>query len=126
VGRGHPLEEFRERLRDPDPAVRAYYLGKLMRQAKPDDVFTFPWTLSGGAALAGFHTAHRETRDLDLFWQRSRELGDAVRTVFLLDGVQGSTRTTATGRANIRSSAILSTRPRVKGPTGAWAGAESE
>jgi hypothetical protein len=39
-----------------------------------------PWTLSGGAALAGFHTAHRETRDLDLFWQRSRELGDAVRT----------------------------------------------
>jgi hypothetical protein len=35
-----------------------------------------PWTLSGGAALAGFHTAHRETRDLDLFWQRSRELGD--------------------------------------------------
>lgn len=40
-----------------------------------------PWTLSGGAALAGFHTAHRETRDLDLFWQRSRELGDAVKTV---------------------------------------------
>lgn len=35
------VEEFRERLRDPDPAVRAYYLGKLMRQAKPDDVFTF-------------------------------------------------------------------------------------
>lgn len=27
-----------------------------------------PWTLTGGAALAGFHTAHRETRDLDLFW----------------------------------------------------------
>jgi hypothetical protein len=40
-----------------------------------------PWTLSGGAALAGFHTAHRETRDLDLFWQRSRELGDVARTV---------------------------------------------
>ena len=35
------VEEFRERLRDPDPAVRAYYVGKLMRQAKPDDVFTF-------------------------------------------------------------------------------------
>src|SRR5688500_13869053 len=29
------VEQFRERLRDPDPAVRAYYLGKLMRQAKP-------------------------------------------------------------------------------------------
>jgi hypothetical protein len=28
-------------LRDSDPEVRAYYLGKLMRQAKPDDVLTF-------------------------------------------------------------------------------------
>jgi hypothetical protein len=35
------LDQFRARLRDPDPAVRAYFLGKLMRQAKPDDVFTF-------------------------------------------------------------------------------------
>lgn len=35
------LDQFRERLRDPDPAVRGYFLGKLMRQAKPDDVFTF-------------------------------------------------------------------------------------
>ena len=35
------LDEFRERLADPDPDVRAYHLGKLMRQAKPDDVFTF-------------------------------------------------------------------------------------
>ena len=32
------LDEFRRRLADPDPAVRAYMLGKLMRQAKPDDV----------------------------------------------------------------------------------------
>lgn len=32
---------FRSRLADPDPEVRAHYLGKLMRQAKPDDVFTF-------------------------------------------------------------------------------------
>jgi hypothetical protein len=36
-----------------------------------------PWTLSGGAALVGFHTRHRETRDLDLFWQARRELGNA-------------------------------------------------
>jgi hypothetical protein len=34
------LAEFRERLRDPDSGVRAYLLGKLMRQAKPDDVLT--------------------------------------------------------------------------------------
>ena len=35
------LEAFEERLRDPDVEVRAYLLGKLMRQAKPDDVFGF-------------------------------------------------------------------------------------
>ncbi len=31
------LEEFRERLRSPDAAVRLHFLGKLLRQAKPDD-----------------------------------------------------------------------------------------
>jgi len=30
-----------------------------------------PWRLSGGGALAGFYTQHRETRDLDLFWRTS-------------------------------------------------------
>jgi hypothetical protein len=35
------LEEFKRGLNDPDPEVRAYLMGKLMRQAKPDDVFTF-------------------------------------------------------------------------------------
>lgn len=35
------VDEFRERLRDPNPDVRAYFIAKLMRQAKPDDVFTF-------------------------------------------------------------------------------------
>jgi len=35
------LADFRSRLEDPDADVRAYFTGKLMRQAKPDDVFTF-------------------------------------------------------------------------------------
>ena len=35
------LDQFRESLRHGDPRVRAYFLGKLMRQAKPDDVFSF-------------------------------------------------------------------------------------
>jgi hypothetical protein len=35
------LDEFKRRLEDPDPEVRAYLVGKLMRQAKPDDVFLF-------------------------------------------------------------------------------------
>jgi len=34
------------------------------------------WVLTGGAALAGFHTAHRTTRDLDVFWRARSELGD--------------------------------------------------
>jgi hypothetical protein len=35
------LDRFRELLRDGGEEQRAYLLGKLMRQAKPDDVFTF-------------------------------------------------------------------------------------
>jgi len=47
---GHPyflwdsemtLDEFRCELKDPNSEVRAYLVGKLMRQAKPADVFTF-------------------------------------------------------------------------------------
>ena len=35
------LEEFRTGLRDPDPEVRAYLAGKLMRQARVGDVDRF-------------------------------------------------------------------------------------
>jgi hypothetical protein len=35
------LEQFRAGLASSDPAVRAYLVGKLMRQAKPDDAFQF-------------------------------------------------------------------------------------
>ena len=35
------LAQLNERLCDPNPEVRAYFLAKLMRQAKPDDVFQF-------------------------------------------------------------------------------------
>jgi hypothetical protein len=35
------LDQFRAGLLDPDPDVRAYLVAKLMRQAKPDDVFQF-------------------------------------------------------------------------------------
>jgi hypothetical protein len=42
------LDQFKRGLEDPDPEVRAYLVGKLMRQAKPDDVFLFvtPRTIS--------------------------------------------------------------------------------
>jgi Nucleotidyl transferase AbiEii toxin, Type IV TA system len=35
------LDQFRTGLHDADPDAKAYLIGKLMRQAKPDDVFTF-------------------------------------------------------------------------------------
>lgn len=35
------LDRFQGALRDHEPTVRAYWIGKLMRQAKPDDVFQF-------------------------------------------------------------------------------------
>jgi hypothetical protein len=35
------LAQFERALQDPDPEARAYLIGKLMRQAKPDDVFLF-------------------------------------------------------------------------------------
>ncbi len=35
------VNQFQAGLRDPDPDVRAYLVAKLMRQAKPDDVFLF-------------------------------------------------------------------------------------
>ena len=35
------LAEFQRRLREEGDDGRAYLVGKLMRQAKPDDVFTF-------------------------------------------------------------------------------------
>jgi hypothetical protein len=37
--------------------------------------FDPPWKLSGGAALAAAHTRHRETRDIDLFWENTHQLG---------------------------------------------------
>jgi hypothetical protein len=36
------------------------------------------WTLTGGAALVGFYTRHRLTRDLDLFFHHQRSLGSIV------------------------------------------------
>lgn len=37
------------------------------------------WTLSGGAALVGFHLHHRTTRDLDLFWHDTNAIEEARR-----------------------------------------------
>lgn len=39
------------------------------------------WTLTGGAALAGFHLGHRVTRDLDLIWHGARSISAMRREV---------------------------------------------
>ena len=40
-----------------------------------------PWILTGGAALAGFYTHHRSTRDLDLRWPERSSLVEVSRSV---------------------------------------------
>jgi hypothetical protein len=57
------LAEFESRLRDADVEVRAYYLGKLMRQAKPDDVFTFVTLADLIAALPAVERYLGKSRD---------------------------------------------------------------
>ena len=66
------------------------------------------WTLTGGAALAGFHLGHRTTRDLDLFWQGRASLGDLadeVTGVLNAAGftVRGVRRTPAFARLHVES-----------------------
>ena len=66
------------------------------------------WTLTGGAALAGFHLGHRTTRDLDLFWQGHDELGDLAAEVTRTLGATGFTvrglrRTPAFARLHVES-----------------------
>lgn len=50
---------------DTDPEVRGYFLGKLMRQAKPDDVFTFVTLGKPGEQLDAVDRCLGRTR---LFW----------------------------------------------------------
>ena len=64
-----------------------------------------PWTLTGGGALVGFHLAHRETRDLDLFWRERGELGELVTDalgVLRADGLEAQVLRTAPAFAELR------------------------
>lgn len=57
-----------------------------------------PWTLTGGAALVGFHLKHRVTRDLDLFWHDLDQLGSLpaeVRSRLASQGLEVSQIQTA-------------------------------
>lgn len=66
------------------------------------------WTLTGGAALAGFHLGHRTTRYLDLFWQGHDALGELAGEVTRALGATGFTvrgvrRTPAFARLHVES-----------------------
>ena len=66
-----------------------------------------PWTLTGGGALAGFHTKHRETRDLDVFFHGQQSLGeivtDAIRTLQVAGLAAVPLRSSATfGQLSVR------------------------
>ena len=60
------LVEFQRRLREENDEGRAYLIGKLMRQAKPDDVFTF---VSVAEIVAAWPKARRYLGDSLAFWR---------------------------------------------------------
>jgi len=66
-----------------------------------------PWTLTGGAALVGFHLGHRATRDLDLFWHGLTRLPDvdALRIVLEEDGIAVHVLRRTPGFCELRASA---------------------
>lgn len=68
--------------------------------------FEPPFTLTGGGALAGFHLGHRATRDLDLFWRQTPELGNLtaeIRQRLSLDGLQVAVLETGATFARLRA-----------------------
>ena len=58
------LATFRERLVDPDQDVRAHFLAKLMRQARPDDVLALVGTRAIRAAGPAVEAQLGDKRDL--------------------------------------------------------------
>jgi hypothetical protein len=63
------------------------------------------WTLTGGAALAGYHLGHRTTRDLDFFWMGKGDLERIPAEVerrLVAEGLQVDRLQTSPGFVRIR------------------------
>lgn len=60
------LAEFMEKLRDPDAEVRAYWIGKVMRQAKVDDAITL---LGRDAIIAAWPVLKGRLGRENSFWE---------------------------------------------------------
>jgi len=70
------LGRFRANLESPDVQVRAYWAAKLMRQAKPDDVFSF---LGWKDIDALWSALERHLGRSRAFWAWLREKHDEAR-----------------------------------------------
>lgn len=73
------LEAFRECLADPDPAVRAHFLAKLMRQARPDDVLALVGTRAMRDAWALVERQLGDKRALWAWWLKVSASDEAAR-----------------------------------------------
>ncbi len=69
------VEEFRARLEDPDPEVRAYLVGKLLRQARPEDVARF---VSDDQVRAMWSTVERYVGRARAYWRARLGLPESV------------------------------------------------
>jgi len=73
------LDDFTRALQHDDPAVRAYFLGKLMRQAKPDDVFVF---VSVAEIRESWPSVQKYLGRSAAFWSWLLETWEGQRRVF--------------------------------------------
>ena len=64
------LERFEELLRSGEPAVRVHLVAKLMRQAKPDDVFLFIGLEDIGELWAKIQPKLGRTREFWSWWMK--------------------------------------------------------
>lgn len=62
------LERFESLLREGEPALRAHLIAKLMRQAKPDDVFQFVALSEIGAVWPTIEKRLGRTRAFWTWW----------------------------------------------------------
>lgn len=64
------LATFHQRLDDPDPDVRAHFLAKLLRQARPDDAVALVGTRVIRAAWSQLEPQLGDKREFWAWWLR--------------------------------------------------------
>ena len=73
------LTEFRARLVDPDEVVRAHFLAKLLRQARPDDVLALVGTSAVRAAWSTVQDQLGDRRDFWAWWLEASGRAEPAR-----------------------------------------------